>query len=180
MSKNNDILNDVEFWLSLSERYFEADTSLEEERALKRFVTSPYAHDDTLDSNAKAVFQDVLATMSLTNASPYCYKSLSLNDGVEENSTLEEKVKTNNKTFLKWIAGVAALFVLAFLLRGAFQTVNSNGYQNVCMAYENGVLITDKEQVFTMMRDSWEDIDFQASSTEVMESQLKEMFDVLK
>ena len=81
---------------------------------------------------------------------------------------------------MKWIAGVAALFVLAFLLRGAFQTVNSNGYQNVCMAYENGVLITDKEQVFTMMRDSWEDIDFQASSTEVMESQLKEMFDVLK
>ena len=88
MSKNNDILNDVEFWLSLSERYFEADTSLEEERALKRFVTSPYAHDDTLDSNAKAVFQDVLATMSLTNASPYCYKSLSLNDGVEENAAL--------------------------------------------------------------------------------------------
>lgn len=180
MIKNNDIINNVEFWLSLSERYFEADTSLEEERALMRFVTSPYAHDDKLDNYAKSVFQDVLATMSLTNASPYSYKSLSINDGVGENPTLEEKVKTNNKTFLKWIAGVAALFLLGFILRGAFQTVNSNGYQNVCMAYDNGVLITDKEEVFSMMRDSWDNIDFQASSTEVMETQLKEMFDVLK
>ena len=46
--------------------------------------------------------------------------------------------------------------------------------------YDNGVLITDKEKVFSMMRDSWDNIDFQTSSTEVMEIQLKEMFDVLK
>ena len=180
MNKNNELLNNVEFWLRLSERYFEADTSIEEERALMRFVTSPYAQDDNLEDSAKAVFLEVLATMSLTNMSTEGYESDSLNEEVAELQLIKQKAKTKYRTILKWITGVVAVFVLAFILRGAFQADNSNGYQNVCMAYDKGVLITDKQQVFSMMRDSWDNIDIQASSTEVMENQLKEMFDVLK
>ena len=180
MSKNNDILNDVEFWLSLSERYFEADTSIDEERALMRFVTSPYACDDKIEDSAKEVFQEVLATMSLTSMAIDKSGSDSLNDGLEALTVSDKKEKTDYQSILKRVAGCAAVLLLAFIINGIFEADNSNGYLDVCMAYDNGVLITDKEKVFSMMRDSWDNIDFQTSSTEVMEIQLKEMFDVLK
>lgn len=180
MSEKNDILFNVDYWLQLSERYFEASTTEEEENLLKRFVASDYARNDAFDDNAKDVFQEVMATMSLISVGRTAYMPQDDSSDSDSIPLRDKAEKGMRHDAWRWVTGAAAVLALAFLLRGVFISSDSNDIRNVCVAYNNGTKITDKDEVLSMMRDSWTDIDIHASSTDVVESQLKEMFDVLE
>lgn len=180
MKENDNILKNVDFWLQLSERYFEASTTEEEESLLKRFVTSDYAQSDLFDDNAKEVFQEVMATMSLISVGRTSFLSQDDNSDGTLIPIRDKAEEPKRQNAWRWMAGAAAVLAFAFLLRGVFTSSDSHDIMDVCVAYNNGTVITDKDEVLSMMRDSWTDIDIHASSTEVVESQLKEMFDVLE
>lgn len=179
MNDHNDILKNTYYWLWLSERYFDAETTEEEEEALMRFVTSDYAEDASLDEQARSVFNEVKATMSLTHAYGH------LHNQTNNRTTLaKEKTPKRGRTIWRWIAATAAVFAVAFFVKSIFfaerETDGDVEGKNICMARENGRIITDKSKVLSMMHDSWEDIDIQASCGEEVGAQLQELFDVLE
>ena len=182
MNDNYDILKDIDFWLQLSERFFEADTTKEEERALMRFVVSEFAEDDSLDEHAKSVFREVKATMSFMQiAKGYNEQKEELTD-VTPDFSLNNTNKSKTRTIWTWIAATAAVIMLFFLVKST-PLVEMDGIideRNVCVASDNGAIITDKSKVLSMMQDSWNEIDIHESSGTEVGAQLKELFDVLE
>ena len=189
MNEKSDILKNTDFWLELSERYFEADTTEEEEQALMRFVSSRYADDASLDEHARSVFMEVKATMSymlaLGERSAQIHK--------QSESALSKTAPTlghsKTRSIWRWVASAAAVALFLVLVKTVFLSDNddsgliaNNGdkVQDVCIARENGTLITDESKVLSMMQESWDEIDIHSSCGSEVGSQLKELFEVLE
>ena len=173
MKKNIDILTNTAFWVSLAQRYFDAMTSEEEERVLKCFVASDFSHDKSFGADALELFEDVRATMSIIITGKHT-------SGQKDERTQEGRTALQGARRWKWAAaGVAAAVVggTFFLLHTANDTSME---EDICLARVNGKLVTDRDEVISLMHDSWNDIDIQSDGAEVVESQLKEMFNVLE
>ena len=171
MNMNNkmDILTNASFWTSLAQRYFDAESTETEELVLKSFVASEASSDPVFDAAALELFTDVRATMSLI--------------AVGKQTHIGERTAVPTVRRARWwkwaVAGVAAGIIGGTLLiLPAYDGGSSNG--NVCMASINGKVITDREEVLSLMHDSWADIDISSDGSEVVESQLKEMFGELE
>ncbi len=165
------ITQQASFWIHLTERYFEADLTEYEESILKRFLASDVSSDQGFSKDALSLFVEVRAVMSLTTVGR---GATSYNHNMNTISSVPGKKKsgiTQMTTKWRWIAGIAASIIIALVIV-LFKNSREDG---IYRALVNGNVITDKEQVLTLMLDSWDDIDIQLSSDEV-ELQMKEMF----
>lgn len=178
MNREKRLIVDVDFWLNLSERYFNAETTEEEEEALKRFVASEQSKADGIDERAGNTFEEVRATMSLMGVAKSCHSILSSSEA-KNGFSANGKRNGYHASVSKWLSAVAAAVLLLLVLKATLRTESDANERGVCVAFVNGEKITDKNEVLSMMRDSWNDINISASEADV-ESQLRDMFSVLE
>lgn len=167
MKKQNDEIKNraANYWQELANRYFEADLTDKEESALMRFVASDESAEPHLGEEALQLFDEVRATMSLT--------------AVGRKATKKEVSTSRRATIQKWIYVAAASIAVVLTVGGLHIIRNSSGNEDIYVAYLDGEVITDKEQVLELMHETWNDIDIHSSEDEV-ELQMKEMFEGLE
>lgn len=175
MKQKMDIMTNTVFWTILANRYFDAECSEAEEALLKRFVASKFSYDDIFSTDAIHLFREARATMSLICAGRMDYK---LNMTSTIPTPLSSDSHRSNGRMWRWVVtGAAAGIVgVTFLITQSGSTEN----EDVCLAYVNGEVITEREKVMEIIRDSWNDIDIESGGVGRVESQLKDMFDVLE
>ena len=175
MDKKEIVIKQADYWIQLSELYFEAELTDEEEAALRRFVASEVSHDSRFGEAALSLFEDVRATMSLITTGRATFSAHVQQRTVKklpEQKLFGIRLSANA---IRWVAGIAAAVVMVFALSHWVRP----GDDDIYLAKVNGMVITDKEKVLDLMHDSWNDIDFQPSANE-MEQQMKEMFEGLE
>lgn len=129
--------NDKKHWLELTEKYFNAETSEQEERLLQSYVFSTEDH----------AFDEVRAIMS------YCHVAASQN---------RFPTRRSHYGIVRYAAMIAAAAGLTVILLDI--------HSNECVAYVNGVKVTDESKVMAMMN---------ASASEVMNTDDELFTDVL-
>ena len=138
-------------WLALRDRYFEVETTDEEERLLRRFAATALAQDDP-------DFADLCAVMSIVAV------------GKAASSKRQNEMKRRR---MRWVWAAAACVAGLVLVMLAWPS------KNVCVAYVDGVKITDRDEVLALMHDSWEDIALDADANTV-ETQLTDLFNTIE
>lgn len=138
-------------WLALRDRYFEVETTDEEERLLRRFAATALAQDDP-------DFADLCAVMSIVAV------------GKAASSKRQNEMKRRR---MRWVWAAAACVAGLVLVMLAWPS------KNVCVAYVDGVKITDRDEVLALMHDSWDDIALDADANTV-ETQLTDLFNTIK
>lgn len=140
-----------EEWLNLIERYFEAETSEEEELALKLFLASPESADEC--------FNEIKAVLGYVSV------------GKQLN-----KEKKNRKIYLTPSAyKIAAAIVLCCIVSVSLLISNYKA-KNECLVYINGEMYTDSEMVFSEMQNSIERIKSETEDLR-MENQIKDLIE---
>ncbi len=116
---------DKKYWIELTERYFDAETTEREELALKRFLVSGDASDPCFDE-ARAV----MGLFAAAKAS-----------------------RRKRSAAVKWTsASIAAVAAAALIVFGLI----FNGSD--CMMWEDGVRITDRQEIIASAEDALFDI----------------------
>jgi hypothetical protein len=137
---------DYDKWHELLERYFDAQTTDEEEISLRRFLSSPEAVGNE--------FEEARAVMG--------FLCVGKEKRFERQRSLWRK-----SAWMSVAAGVALLICVG--IRGMFSD------EDLCYAYVSGVKITDTEKVLSEMRQSIGQFGEAESSLDA-EAQLKDMF----
>lgn len=145
---------DKQYWLRLSERYFEAETSEEEERELRRFAAQT-ADPDFRELQAVMGFMSMGRTQPLATASPH-------------------NLKTSKPRNLISIAA-SIIVVLGLSL---FFVLSSRQQDSGCVAWVNGEKISDPTQVMTLMQSTMHDMYFEGSDP--VEEQMRDMFELIR
>lgn len=146
-----------EDWEKLIERYFEAETSSEEELQLRAFLVTQEAD--------KPAFDEVKAVMGFLCTG----KRLHLKQQ-------EQAMHKHRLTLIHRRLSIAAVAIC--LLGSALWFLNARQDEDVCVAYINGVKCTDVEVVMSQMHQSIERV----HSTEedvTMKDQLHDMMQTL-
>ena len=142
------------YWIDLVERYFNAETTLEEEKALRRFLATSEAQSEE--------FEEIRAVMSYLAVGKKQYKS------VQKRSSW----RLGNSSYWWAAAVVALLFMLPW-----------NDWlpkqEDVCIAYVGGNELQNTEQVMQLMRKSVQQVYAEESRNDV-ELQLKDMFKTIE
>ncbi len=138
-----------EYWLRMADRYFEAETSDNEERLLKRFLATDEGQDEAFD--------EVRAVMGVF--------------AVGKKATVHKRRKS---VVWIWTAAAAAVVGLFFVLTPILKQPKST---DICVAYVDGKVITDRSQVLAMMHSSWEDVGYGECPS--VEKELEELFNGL-
>ena len=138
-------------WLALRDRYFEVETTDEEERLLRRFAATALAQDDP-------DFADLCAVMSIVAV------------GKAASSKRQNEMKRRR---LRWVWTAAACVAGLVLVMLAWPS------KNVCVAYVDGVKITDRDEVLALMHESWDVIALDADANTV-ETQLTDLFNTIE
>lgn len=137
-------------WLQLVEKYFEAETSDEEERQLKLFLRSAEAQDPAFD--------ELKAVMGYLAVGKSRYH--------------QQNGKRSSFQAWKW-KSIAAVFFCC-LLSGSLYMLRQQD-RNQCIAYINGQRCTDSELVMSHMKLSMSQIS-QDTEDFTVESQLGSLF----
>lgn len=166
------ILTNTAFWTSLVQHYFDAESTETEELVLKSFVASSASSDPVFDATARELFTDVRVTMSLFAAGRQTHS------GAMPSS--DAMPKAGHVRWWKWAAAGVAAGIIGGTLLILPKSDGENSVANVCMASVNGKVITNRDEVLSLMRDSWADIDISADGSEVVKTQLKELFEELE
>lgn len=145
-------MKDKAYWLALAERYFEAETTREEEAMLKRFLATHMAEDEAFDE-LKAVMGYLTVGRKLS----------------QQPSAKPKGVKTG-----WWVAAAAVALLLILPLTRQLQ-VN----EDVCVAYVGGQKVSDSREVMMLMRQSMQNVQHE-SPEPTIETQLNEIFNTLK
>lgn len=143
-------IQDKQYWLSMAERYFEAETSDEEEQALRQFA----AQTDDPD------FRDLQAVMGFSAMG-------------RKHAAPQRHGHSRSYAFV----GAAASFVLLVGL-SLFYSLSSQQHDTGCVAWVNGEQITDPTQVMALMQNTVAVIDLGMEHNDPVEEQLREMFAV--
>lgn len=143
-------IQDKQYWLSMAERYFEAETSDEEEQALRQFAAQT---DDPDFRDLQAVMG--FCAMGRKHAAPQRHR--------------------HSRTYA--FVGAAASFVLLVGL-SLFYSLSSQQHDTGCVAWVNGEQITDPTQVMALMQNTVAVIDLGMEHNDPVEEQLREMFAV--
>lgn len=147
------------YWKELTRRYFEAETTDEEEQALKRFVASPKAKGKEWD--------ELRVVMGYTVVGKRLHRQVS------------KKARISRKPRWGRIAAVAAILgVLATVPTIHWLTSQKAETQDICIAYVNGQQVTDPEQVMTAMRRAMTHVQ-QVEPIVTVEQQLGNMFKIM-
>lgn len=152
MSKDN--LYSEDYWQDLISRYFEAETTPEEETSLKQFLLS--------EEGRASKYDEVRAVMGF------------LATGRKE-SVSKTHVYTNKFTFIK-ISALAACLITGFFLIGQF-LISSYAPKDICLAYVDGRSITEREEVLQLMKKSMDNVVSEETIEDEMFNQLSDMFD---
>lgn len=106
----------------LINRYFDAETTLEEERELQRLITGPYATD--------ARYDEVRAVMGFTAVG-------------------RKLRRKSHRSVRLWQVAAAAVVVL---MLGGIYTIQQAHPDDVCIAYVNGRKVTNPDEVVKLMQ----------------------------
>ena len=142
-----------QYWLQLSERYFEAETTDEEKRRLRAFAAST----DDPDFNALRATMGYLAVSRRRMSEVRSAKSLSLTIGR--------------------YAGIAASVMFVFGL--TWFLIGQHTFSEDCIAYVHGQRVDDPIRVIALMQGNLQEMNLDASDDPV-ENQLRDMFETLK
>ncbi len=160
MKKSNTQLTPEEA-LRLADRYFEAQTSEEEEERLKDFILTA--------ENADSRFNDVRAVMGVALCPPHAVTA-------SKHKHRHKRIHTSFSVRVKHTA-VAASFLL---IAGVATTSYLHHENNLCIAYINGQKITDHERVEKAMHDVLQQMDMSHDQTSPIEEQMSNMFEPLE
>ncbi len=148
----------LDFWKKLTNLYFEGETSLEEEKMLRRFLASKMGQSSEFD--------DLRAVMSLMNVGKQIYEQSDVCSG--DSIKWSKTDKRLNFNWVKW--AVAAAIVMVFVF---------SPQKNVCEAYVYGQKLTDEEQIMQYAHDMMLSMQ-QESETMSVNNQLSEIFQTIQ
>lgn len=160
MKKSNTQLTPEEA-LRLADRYFEAQTSEEEEERLRYFILTA--------ENADSRFNDVRAVMGVALCPPHAVTA-------SKHKHQHKRIHTSFSVLVKRTA-VAASFLL---IAGVATTSYLHHENNLCIAYINGQKVTDHERVEKTMHDVLQQMDMSHDQTSPIEEQMSNMFEPLE
>lgn len=143
-------IQEKQYWLSMTQRYFEAETTEEEEQALRRFAAQT---DDADFSELQAVLGFGAMGRKL--------------------SVSQHRKFSRPYAFVGMAASV--LLVLGLTL---FYSLGNQTSDTGCVAWVKGEQITDPAQVMALMHSTVGTIDFCMENNDPVEEQLREMFAV--
>lgn len=138
--------SDNDYWKALAERFFEAGTSEEEERELRRFIASGLAGSE---------FNDVRAVMGLAAVGARRYNR-----------------RRRRTVFLSAAAAAAAAAVVAVVMTAVSLAADGG---DSCVAYINGTKHTDEAIVMAQMHSTMDEMAQQAQELSV-ERQMDNFF----
>ncbi len=147
--------------LQLGERYFEALTTEEEEKALKQYIAFQTVADDPR-------FNELRAVMGF--AAKYRMKH-------RNEATYANRKSGSFKKFRPAVRWSVAAAITAVVLSSAWGTIAYKRH-NECVAYINGQRTTDTELVMQAMEASMAKM--QTGDGQEMEAQLNDMFNTLE
>lgn len=138
--------SDNDYWKALAERFFEAGTSEEEERELRRFIASGLAGSE---------FNDVRAVMGLAAVGARRYN------------------RRRRRTVFLSAAAAAVVAVVMAVVMTAVSLAADGG--DSCVAYINGTKHTDEAIVMAQMHSTMDEMAQQAQELSV-ERQMDNFF----
>lgn len=156
---------DKDYWLRLSERYFEAETTEEEERELRRFAAQ------TSDPDFREL-QAVLGFTAIARSSKGSKGSKGLK--VQQQAPLKplKPLKLNSHYM-----GLAASVIVVLGL-SLFFSLSNKQQDTGCVAWVNGEKITDPTEVMALMQNTMLEMNIEGSDP--VEDQLRDMFELLQ
>lgn len=146
---------DKQYWLRLSERYFEAETTEEEERELRRFAAQ------TADPD----FRELQAVMGFT--------SMGRPQTLKPSNPQPVKLSTTPHRLISIAASVIVVLGLSL-----FFGLNNRQQDTGCVAWVNGEKITDPTEVMALMQITMRDMSIDGNDP--VEDQLRDMFELLQ
>ena len=162
-------IKDKQYWLQLCERYFEAGTSDEEERALKQFAART-ADPDFRELQAVMGFTSMGRAQNLTPPKPQ-------NPKTSKPQNLKTSKPQNPKTSKPQNLISIAASVIVVLGLSLFFSLSNRRQDTGCEAWVNGEKITDPTAVMALMQNTMRDMDIEGNNP--VEDQLRDMFDLL-
>ena len=156
---------DKQYWMRLSERYFEAETTEEEERELRRFAAQTSDPD----------FRDLQAVMGFTAIARSSKGSKGSKDlKVQQQAPLKplKPLKLNSHYM-----GLAASVIVVLGL-SLFFSLSNRQQDTGCVAWVNGEKITDPTEVMALMQNTMLEMNIEGSDP--VEDQLRDMFELLQ
>ena len=158
---------DKQYWMRLSERYFEAETTEEEERELRRFAAQTSDPD----------FRELQAVMSFTTIARSSKSSKSLKGlKVQQQAPLKPLKPLKLLKLNSHYMGLAASIIVVLGL-SLFFSLSNRQQDTGCEAWVNGEKITDPTAVMALMQNTMRDIDIEG--TNPVEDQLRDMFKMI-
>lgn len=156
---------DKQYWLRLSERYFEAETTVEEERELRRFAAQ------TSDPDFREL-QAVMGFTAIARSSKGSKGSKGLK--VQQQAPLKplKPLKLNSHYM-----GLAASVIVVLGL-SLFFSLSNRQQDTGCVAWVNGEKITDPTEVMALMQNTMLEMNIEGSDP--VEDQLRDMFELLQ
>lgn len=155
-------------WDELVRRYFEAETTDEEEMRLRRFLVSEEGKDIRYD--------EVRAVMGFLA----CGRAQGAAGAFRSEAAAHEvpSVPCRHRRLSVWLKACAVAAVLVLVALPVTWRLAAAG-PNVCVAYVGGREVTAPDAVLEQMFRSFEDVGL-ADGTASVETQLNEMFDTLE
>ena len=152
-NKRTDRNYDVEYWLALSEKYFDALTTIEEEKTLAQFLASEAANDPA--------FNEIKVVMGYLSTG----KSI----------TKKKKMHTVGKA-MQWASMAACIAVTAVIGTSIYRqgTLPATGNREIFYACIDGKEYTDEEFVMQHMLATMNRMS--SSGDNVIEQQMGAMF----
>lgn len=147
----NSHLRNSEYWDLLVSRYYEAETSPEEERLLKQFLASEDAADPKYD--------EIRAVMGF----------LSTGRHLARQKKAKRKIRMATT-----IAAAAACIALGIFVTKPLWLVPKT--DDICIAYVNGKTVTQPDKVMELMMESMQNVTDDTSQEALMEQQLSDIF----
>lgn len=146
-------MKDKAYWKTLTERYFDAETSLKEEDELKAFAAS------TTDPD----FDELRAVMGYL--------------AVGRKQVSASRKATAPRIALYVRVAAAAIFLLIALPWGYRQLQPQE--ENICLAYVDGKKLTDSDAVMALMHQTMQSLEVDDPSMTV-EGQLSDLFNTIE
>ena len=144
------------YWDALIERYFEAQTTDEEEAALRRFLCS--------QQGSASRYDEVRAVMGF----------IAVGRSLQSPAVPQKQVRSFR---LQTLGRIAAVVIVAMGVGLAAWHTQSQPTE-VCIAYVDGCEITDREAVIALMTGTMQEV-LAEDPTAEMEAQMSEMFSVM-
>lgn len=148
------------YWHDLARQYFEAETTDEEERALKRFAASPKADG--------AEWDELRAMMG------YAVVGKQVHKGTGKKASVRQL--THRTRIAVAAAILAGLVAIPAIHRMTTQKAEE---QDICFAYVNGQRVTDPALVMQAMHRAMSHVQ-QVDPMTTMEGQLESIFELMK